>query len=295
MLGRRRARRRAVQRSLPHRATPWRYSRLGGQTCAERPPCEAPPKSARGARAGAPPPRRGTMGLPRKVCCSIAFLVFLGSLAVMYRTWPAVSGRGPRPGLAPSPAAQLSQGGAAIEKKQQGLGAEAQAKGGGGASEREKQASQQKEMATADPPPPPDPLVCHSELRHDKDIFGHDVGSKKARDAGHCCVLCQDLPRCGAFTFVVRPPPPLPFGRFLQQASCCRMRRGTRAGSRGESARSVTSRTTPAASPGSCGRTQPRRRPRAGGGAATPRARRRPSRRPRLTRSSSGSALASVR
>jgi len=148
------------------------------------------------------------MGLPRKVCCSVAFLVFLGSLAVMYRTWPAVSGRGPRPGLAPSPAAQLSQGGAAIEKKQQGLGAEAQAKGGGGAAE--KQASQQKEMATADPPPPPDPLVCHSELRHDKDIFGHDVGSKKARDAGHCCVLCQDLPRCGAFTFVVRPPPPLP-------------------------------------------------------------------------------------
>ena len=151
------------------------------------------------------------MGLPRKVCCSVAFLVFLGSLAVMYRTWPAVSGRGPRPGLAPSPAAQLSQGGAAIEKKQQGLGAEAQAKGGGGASEKEKQASQQKEMATADPPPPPDPLVCHSELRHDKDIFGHDVGSKKARDAGHCCVLCQDLPRCGAFTFVVRPLPPRPF------------------------------------------------------------------------------------
>ena len=47
-----------------------------------------------------------------------------------------------------------------------------------------------------------DNTVCHTELLQDVDIFGHDVGSHRADAAEECCVLCQGLPRCGAFSFV---------------------------------------------------------------------------------------------
>eukprot|EP01047_Picozoa_sp_COSAG01_P031867 COSAG01_NODE_2281_length_8005_cov_4.513408_7_plen_360_part_00 len=50
--------------------------------------------------------------------------------------------------------------------------------------------------------PKDDDTVCKHELLVGVDFFGHDVGSATASSAAECCVLCQNFPRCGAFSHI---------------------------------------------------------------------------------------------
>jgi hypothetical protein len=50
--------------------------------------------------------------------------------------------------------------------------------------------------------PKDDDTVCKHELLVGVDFFGHDVGSAPASSAAECCVLCQNFPRCGAFSHI---------------------------------------------------------------------------------------------
>jgi len=150
----------------------------------------------------------------RKVFSVLGFALFVVSLVVMYKTYPSVRD-GPTIKGSPPPQQQQQQqqqqqpvaapaaagdAGAAsakadAERENIKMAAEAAAKAGAAHTAAKLQAAQAEREAA-------DNTVCHTELLQDVDIFGHDVGSHRADSAEECCVLCQDLPRCGAFTFV---------------------------------------------------------------------------------------------
>ena len=161
--------------------------------------------------------------MARKLCHALAFGLFLAALIVMFKTFPSIT-HGPVTKGTPQPAAAAaaaapnalienepgvqsvkvalegasapgSQAGAkqtadtpAAAAANQAADAAAAAGAGAGAAEKARRDA--------------DRSMCHTELLQDVDIFGLDVGSQHAGTAEECCVLCQDMPRCGAFTFV---------------------------------------------------------------------------------------------
>ncbi len=153
------------------------------------------------------------MSLVRKCFHAVALGLFLAALVVMFKTFPSVRDGPTIKGASqqqqqqqpvPAPAAAVAANAAivndegvervkaALEGGTKALDPEAEAKPAADAAA----AAAEKERRDKDP------SVCHGELLQDVDIFGRDVGSQNAMSAEECCVLCQDMPRCGAFTFV---------------------------------------------------------------------------------------------
>lgn len=146
--------------------------------------------------------------IARKAFHLVAASLFVAALVVMFKTFPAAKD-GPTITRAERPPLQGSESGAAAAANKaiaENAGAAAAAnvpEAGlpeGASAEQVKAAA--AFSAAAKKALDDDPKVCHNNLLQDVDIFGHDVGSHRSASAEKCCLLCQDLPRCGAFTYV---------------------------------------------------------------------------------------------
>ena len=159
------------------------------------------------------------MSLVRKCFHALALGCFLAALVVMFKTFPSV-----RDGPTIKGASQQQQqqnhhqqqqsreaaaaANAAIANDEGVESVKEALESGTKASDPQARAKQAAEAAAAAAVAAEkerrdkDPHVCHGELLLDVDIYGRDVGSNQAPSAEECCVMCQEMPRCGAFTYV---------------------------------------------------------------------------------------------